>query len=309
MNDNPKSTVAIVVTYKRDLLLKECLLALESQGLNQIIVVNNGGVRDLLTCKMVNSLSQQILTPTILINTDENLGGAGGFALGIEAGIERGFDYLWLMDDDCIPDENSLAALLKVAQSGYKDSLGRPHGFYASCVYWTDQSLHNMNVPELSPKWFQGIHLANNALEIRRCSFVSILVPSVVVRKIGLPIKEFFIWGDDVEFTLRISDFYGYGQYCLDSSVHHMTTSNEKVDFRNISKSAAWKYQYAIVNSHATLWGRGEYFQTILSLLKTLYKITFGDSQVLVKKSVLEGLIRIPKQARIVARHNRGLKS
>ena len=309
MDHTPKSTVAIVVTYKREALLKECLLALESQGLNQIIVVNNGGVLDSLTCEMVNSLSQQILTPTVLINTDENLGGAGGFALGIEAGIERGFDYLWLMDDDCIPDEGSLAALLKVAQSGYKDSLGRPHGFYASRVFWTDQSLHNMNVPELSPKWFQAIHLANSALEIQRCSFVSVLVPSAVVRKIGLPIKEFFIWGDDVEFTLRISDFYGYGQYCLDSSVHHMTTSNEKVDFRNISKSAAWKYQYAIVNSHATLWGRRKYYQAISSLLRTLFDITFGDSQILVKKSVLGGLIRIPNQARVVAKYNKGLKS
>ena len=303
------STAAIIVTYKREKLLKECLLALEKQDLDQIVVVNNGGVDDYLTCQAVNILSEQSQTPITLINTDKNLGGAGGFALGIEEAVEKGFDFFWLMDDDCIPDKGALAALIKVASSGNKDSLGRPYGFYASRVFWTDESLHNMNIPELSQEWSRALHLTNEALEIRRCSFVSVLIPSAAIRKIGLPIKEFFIWGDDVEFTLRISDFYGYGQYCLNSSVHHKTVSNEKVNFRNILPVDAWKYQYAFINSHAMLWGRGNYLQAILSFLQTSIDIVYGKSPLLVKRSVLKGLFRIPKQARVVSKYNQGLKS
>ena len=309
MDEILKSAVAIVVTYKRHSLLKECLLALQGHNLDQIIIVNNGGVEDSLTCQTVNTVSEQTHTPITLINTDKNLGGAGGFALGIEQAIETEFDFVWLMDDDCIPDQGALAALIKVASSGKNDSLGRPYGFYASRVFWTDQSLHNMNIPELSQDWSRALHLTNDALEIRRCSFVSVLIPSAAIKKIGLPIKEFFIWGDDVEFTLRISDFYGFGQYCLDSSVHHKTTSNEKVNFRNILPVDAWKYQYAFINSHATLWGRGEYLQTILSFLRTSVDIVYGKSPFLVKRSVLRGLLSIPKQARIVAKYNHGLKS
>lgn len=309
MNGTPKSSVAIVVTYKRELLLKECLLALESQSLNQIIVVNNGGVSDSLTCWTVESFSTENKTPITLINTDENLGGAGGFALGMQAAMEQRFDYLWLMDDDCVPDQGSLAALLKSAHSGHKDSLGRPHGFFASQVFWSDETLHNMNIPELTKKWYSATHLENTALEIKRCSFVSVLIPSSVIRKVGLPIKEFFIWGDDVEFTLRISDNYGYGQYCLDSSVHHMTTSNEKVNFRDISEASSWKYRYAITNSHATLWGRGEYLKTFLSFMRTFLDISFGRSSIQVKRFVLRGLVRIPRQAQVVARYNRKLNA
>lgn len=309
MDEILKSAVAIVVTYKRHSLLKECLLALQGQNLNQIIIVNNGGVEDYLTCQAVNTVSEETHTPITLINTDKNLGGAGGFALGIEEAIEKRFDFLWLMDDDCIPDKGALAALIKVASSGKSDSRGRPYGFYASRVFWNDESLHNMNIPELSQEWSRALHLTNDALEIRRCSFVSVLIPSAAIKKMGLPIKEFFIWGDDVEFTLRISDFYGFGQYCLNSSVHHKTNSNEKVNFRNILPVDAWKYQYAFVNSHATLWGRGAYIQTILSLLRTTIDIIYGTSPLSVKRSVLRGLFRIPNQARIVAKYNQGLKS
>jgi len=302
------TTVAIVVTYKRDRLLKDCLLSLENQGLDHIIVVNNGGLQDSPTCQAVESVSTKFQTPITLINTLENLGGAGGFVLGIESGLENKFDYLWLMDDDCIPDKGALDALLRVATFASKDSLGRPYGFYASRVFWRDDSLHHMNVPEFTPHWFNATRPTNNAFEIRRCSFVSVLVPVDAVRKVGLPIKEFFIWGDDVEFTLRISDFYGYGQYCMDSSVHHMTTSNEKVDFRNIPEPSAWKYQYAITNSHAMLWGRGNYLQAIVSLLKTMFDLISGVSSIQTKKFVLRGLGKIPKQASTVARYIREVK-
>lgn len=308
--DSPRvSTVAVVVTYKRHELLTDCLLALGDQGLDHIIIVNNGGSKDSLTCQAVGEISARIQPPITLINTLENIGGAGGFALGIESALEKKCDFIWLMDDDCIPNNSSLHALLKAAKFNSKDSLGRPYSFYASRVFWRDQSLHKMNVPEFTSQWFNPTSEANNSLEIRRCSFVSVLIPTAVVQKIGLPIREFFIWGDDVEYTLRISEFYGYGQYCIDSVVHHMTALNEKVDFRNISEKSAWKYQYAFVNSHATLLGRREYYQAISSLLKTLYDITFGDSKILVKKSVLGGLIRIPNQARVVAKYNKGLKS
>lgn len=173
MQSTQKTTVAVVVTYKRHELLKMSLLALDAQELTQIIVVNNGGASDLLTCQLVNHLSENMKTDVSLINTERNLGGAGGFALGIEVALRVGFNYMWLMDDDCIPDAGALAALLSVAESGTKDSLGRPYGFFASRVFWIDHRLHSMNLPEFTSKWFHATHLSNNAFEIRRCSFVS----------------------------------------------------------------------------------------------------------------------------------------
>ena len=36
-------------------------------------------------------------------------------------------------------------------------------------------------------------------------SFVSLFIPSHVVYDVGLPIREFFIWADDLEYTTALT--------------------------------------------------------------------------------------------------------
>ena len=75
----------VVVTYNRLELLKECLKQVENQTVpaKRIIVVNNastdGTAEYLRECKEKN---KQYRTITCM----ENLGGAGGFAKGIQIG-------------------------------------------------------------------------------------------------------------------------------------------------------------------------------------------------------------------------------
>ena len=51
------------------------------------------------------------------------------------------------------------------------------------------------------------LHLADGLLEMAALTFVSFLVPVGLVRKVGLPLKEFFIWGDDTEYSRRLARF------------------------------------------------------------------------------------------------------
>ena len=57
---------------------------------------------------------------------------------------------------------------------------------------------------------------------------MSLFVKSDVVRKVGLPIKEFFIWGDDIEFTRRISVRNSLPSFLVGKSkvCHAMSTNN-----------------------------------------------------------------------------------
>ncbi len=50
-----------------------------------------------------------------VIRTEQNIGGAGGFSLGVKTSVLGGGDYTWMMDDDTIPSPKALEALMQTA--------------------------------------------------------------------------------------------------------------------------------------------------------------------------------------------------
>ncbi|MCR3747227.1 MULTISPECIES: galactofuranosyltransferase GlfT1 [Lentzea] len=107
------SVVAVVVTRHRRELLAESLKALATQTRvpDHLVVVDNGPDQP------VGDLVEQCPLPTTYLPSHRNLGGAGGFALGILHALSLGADWVWLADDDGRPaDENVLAVLLEEAE-------------------------------------------------------------------------------------------------------------------------------------------------------------------------------------------------
>ncbi|WP_434451816.1 galactofuranosyltransferase GlfT1 [Lentzea sp. E54] len=106
------SVVAVVVTRHRRELLASSLKALATQTRvpDHLVVVDNGPDQP------VDDLVEQCPLPTTYLPSHRNLGGAGGFALGILHALSLGADWVWLADDDGRPaDENVLAVLLEEA--------------------------------------------------------------------------------------------------------------------------------------------------------------------------------------------------
>lgn len=101
----------VVVTYNRLSLLKECLSALENQTypIQRIVIVDNCSTDG--TSEFLDSLTD---TRYLIIHSKENIGGAGGFSLGLKSAVLEGCDYTWLMDDDTIPSSTALEELVKV---------------------------------------------------------------------------------------------------------------------------------------------------------------------------------------------------
>ncbi|MFD4641658.1 glycosyltransferase [Lentzea sp. NPDC058436] len=107
------SVVAVVVTRHRRELLAESLKALSTQTRvpDHLVVVDNGPDQP------VDDLVEQCPLPTTYLPSHRNLGGAGGFALGILHALSLGADWVWLADDDGRPaDENVLAVLMEEAE-------------------------------------------------------------------------------------------------------------------------------------------------------------------------------------------------
>ena len=224
-NKTKETVCAVVVTYNRKNLLLECLEALlkQTRPLEAIYIIDNfssdGTPETLMKSGYIGELPPDGLSepwenefevknltdgkPIRIhyVRMNENTGGAGGFHEGVKRGYEKGYDWLWLMDDDVVAEYTALADLLGGA-TNVPDA-----AFFCSRVI--SPSGNQMNVPEVDirpsssfyPDW--GAFLDKGLVKVRSATFVSVIFPSYTIKEIGFPIREFFIWGDDTEFTLR----------------------------------------------------------------------------------------------------------
>ena len=118
----PAETVAVVVvTHNRADLLARMLdaLVVQTHPIATVIVVDNAS----------GDHTQQVLArddlPLQVIRSEENVGGAGGFRIGMETAYAGGWDRIWLMDDDVVPAPDCLAVLMGVdpGHTGHSDCL------------------------------------------------------------------------------------------------------------------------------------------------------------------------------------------
>lgn len=190
-------TVAVVVTYNRLEKLKKCIGALMVSDCKCDVLVVDNASTDGTSDWLASSLSSSVM----VINTGKNIGGAGGFNVGVREAVNKGYEFIWLMDDDCMVHTDSLTNLLAA-----DSKLGGDYGWLSSVALWTDGSPCKMNKQKLMPDFYEYAHfLGDTLLAGTQATFVSLFLRSSVVREFGLPITDFFIWGDDVEYTRRIA--------------------------------------------------------------------------------------------------------
>jgi len=97
----------VVVTYNRkDALKKLVESVLNSTMPIDLIVVDNASNYDIE--------SELKVYPTVqLLKMNANLGPAGGAEAGQRFAYEKGYDFIWMLDDDAIVAPNALEELLK----------------------------------------------------------------------------------------------------------------------------------------------------------------------------------------------------
>ncbi len=178
--------LCVIVTYNRLSDLKECIKALTLQSYKEfdILIVNNGSTdgTDGYLASLPNSYH--------IIN-QANIGGAGGFYTGMKYMMDNGYGYLWLMDDDGIPDKKQLEELWKnreesdylnalVLDKDNNEDLAFPGKINTVASICTERLTARFVHP------FNGTFFSRNLIE-----------------KIGLIKREMFIWGDEKEYTYR----------------------------------------------------------------------------------------------------------
>ncbi len=227
------NVAVVIVTFNRINLLKECI----NNALNQkkvdteLVVVNNKSTDG--TFEYLEGLHNRRVH---CIHERENIGGAGGFHDGVKYAFEQtNCDWILLIDDDAMIDEEYLfnlstnivpnflayAGVVKVGSSiDLSHRLMQSEGQVPVEAYRKDTFICDI------------------------ATFCGLMISRELVKKIGYPRKDFFIWHDDTEYCYRMFRVTRI-LVVTNSILNHKTTIN---NINNCIVRDNWKWYYGFRN-------------------------------------------------------------
>ena len=199
---------AIIVTYNRLEKLKKVIKAFNEQIVfpDKVFVVDNNSSDGTLSCLKEWELDETLFQKQV-ISLDSNVGGSGGFYIGMKLAFEQGYDWIWLSDDDAYPASDSISKAVDYL------AVHETNKIAAVCGTVLDKNgidcSHRRNI------YNRGLKIADvpSSMEdyqkdeflINAFSYVGVLLNRVALEKVGFTLKDYFIWCDDTEHSLRIS--------------------------------------------------------------------------------------------------------
>ena len=212
------SIILINYNTKDDTL--ECLKSLQNikttNFKHTVIIIDNGSKEPFELPKNLDADNIKIL------RSEANKGFTGGNNLGIYYAVEKfNSDYVLLLNNDTTVDENFLKELVKTAESDQRI------GMVASKIYFTQgREFHasSYSKDELGKiLWYAGGSIDWNHLaafhrgvdEVDRGQFdtqtesdfatgCSVLVKREILEKVGILDKRFFLYMEDVDWSVRV---------------------------------------------------------------------------------------------------------
>lgn len=247
MIENNFNYAAVVVTFNRKKLLLESIINLMEQTIlpKAIVIVDNASTDG--TQKYLED--NNVLKSNVVhyVRMDENGGGSGGFYEGIKyvANLNGNIDWIALSDDDAMYDLKYFENIMKATHEKKYENVQ----FFAGSVrdingnialghrkYINDTiKFGSQNVP--SEKYKENFY-ADFA------SFVGATISLDIVRKIGLPKKNYFIWFDDFEYNIRIHKLTKLVIIPDAIVIHKSETGSQSV----VEHKYNWKEYYGVRN-------------------------------------------------------------
>ncbi|WP_162846985.1 glycosyltransferase [Mucilaginibacter gracilis] len=255
---------AVTVTYEnRWHLLKQVILRLLSfDNTSHVVVVNNASPYN-----VKNKALELGDDRVIVLDCAENLGSTGGYKKGLEFAHTLNTDFIWLLDDDNLPSEVGLDALLN-----NWDELGAEPDKTALFSLRTDRIHHIHMAKGASPyryylvpdnflnftflrpyikfrklaDKFKKYQKFKKRVEIPLASYGGFFLHKDMIDKIGYPDEKFYLYFDDAEYTYRVTA--GGGKIWLISGsvitdIDHSFQVNYKRRFLHSIHLDLWNYR------------------------------------------------------------------
>jgi GT2 family glycosyltransferase len=208
---------AVIVTYgDRFRYLSEAVSAAFTTGVHRIVLVDNG-------CETNSRQAIQELVKRdkriITISLPKNRGSARAYKVGIEHAMRlEDCAYLWLLDDDNVPMQGALSALLdqymrkgesippeRLALASFRPAYGIPEYRKNSFV-----GFHILDTPRRISKLLLVIAAKQighpppaKPIEIGCSPYGGLFFSKELINAVGYPNEALVLYADDTEFTMR----------------------------------------------------------------------------------------------------------
>jgi GT2 family glycosyltransferase len=201
----PTRIVAATATFQRPAQLRALLNSLRTEPIAGMVIVDNG--RDADTAKV----AAEIPFPVEIVTPPTNLGCGPGVGLALQTALKLAATHVWLFDDDAFAQPGAGTELLAALDSGNADVAVPLITDRQNRIRWfpgpLDEPAWTAIREELTPEDFRA-----------RCGigpwtwtwspWTSLLVTRRAVERVGLPRTDFGFQGEDIEWTLRLTQHF-----------------------------------------------------------------------------------------------------
>lgn len=201
-----KEVAIIICNFNKQEYVIKCIESvLKSTYTNyDIFVVDNASIDN-----SVESIRKIYGDKVELLINEENKGGSGGFNTGMRHVIDKGYKYIYLLDNDVIIDKDSLANLYNYLESNTNV------GAVGSKIYFMDRpnvvqefgSYIDFNSFNMRLEQRGQVELESK-IEIIECDYVpacSALFKVEALKKVGVFNDDYFVYWDDIDLGYRIN--------------------------------------------------------------------------------------------------------
>ena len=200
------SVYVILVNFNNSKMTKDCIESIKKSSYKNysIVVVDNASCDDSYdSLSLLFGNSENIY----ILRAVENNGFSAGNNIGINFALNRGADYIMLLNNDTVIDENMIQLLHSKAT---EKTVTTPKMYYYSRpnVIWYAGG-------ELEYKYGGARHLGLDKEDsetfslVKSCTFVTgccVMIHRNILEKVGLLDETYFMYGEDVDYSIRLQE-------------------------------------------------------------------------------------------------------
>lgn len=197
----PKVAIVIVIWNGRQDTL-ECLASFRNDNYpnKRIIVVDNGSTDR--SGEVIRLLYPQVQ----IVETGRNLGFTGGNNVGIRHAIEEGVDYVYLLNNDTVVEQDSLIRLVEAMEANPGAGLMAPviHDFEYPRAIWFAGSAMDLR---RGAAWHDNVRQPERCetpYEVPWATGCAMLVKAELLDKLGGFDDRYYLSWEDVDLSLRV---------------------------------------------------------------------------------------------------------
>ena len=237
-----------------------------------IIVVDNKSTDD-----SIRIMEKELKKDIILIKSDCNNGFSAGNNIGIQYALDNGADYVMLLNNDTIVEEDVLTPMLNFAKNNTKCGCISCRICYNNerNKIWYDGGF--FNPLNCRAKHYRFNKESSQIKGINEATFITgccMLIPTEVINKVGLMDERYFLYVEDTEYCLRIRKHEYKLYWDADHKIYHKVSSSTK----KISELS----QFYEIRNRLLL--RDTYLNFIQKITMAIYNIVFYPYKVITKK-------------------------